>query len=74
MLEMVTVDYAFVVREASGETRALYDRHVFGVFSEKVWTDTLTAAGFEAQAKPFKPDVDHETAPALLLRNVLRAH
>ncbi len=57
----VVTDYAFLVRDTSDRTRVLRDRHVLGLFPSRVWTETLTAAGFEAQAQPFQPDVDHDT-------------
>lgn len=46
-----TVDYAYLLR-SHGETQAVYDRHVEGLFSESTWLALLLEAGFEAGALP----------------------
>jgi SAM-dependent methyltransferase len=39
------VDYAFLLREANGEVRAVHDRHVEGLFPRAAWLDAFAAAG-----------------------------
>jgi hypothetical protein len=54
-------DYAFLVREADGSTRALHDRHLEGLFAEAEWLRLLTAAGFDARALRYRhSEVEHE--------------
>ena len=38
-------DFAFLLRE-NGEVRAVHDRHVFGLFSAKLWCEMATQVGF----------------------------
>jgi SAM-dependent methyltransferase len=47
-------DYAFLVREVDGSTRALHDRHLEGLFAEAEWLRLLAAAGFAAQALRYR--------------------
>jgi SAM-dependent methyltransferase len=39
------VDYAFLLREANGDVRAVHDRHVEGLFPRAVWLDVFASAG-----------------------------
>jgi SAM-dependent methyltransferase len=43
------VDYAYLLREG-GDTRAVHDRHVEGLFSRGDWLRLLSEAGFDARA------------------------
>jgi hypothetical protein len=43
------VDYAFLLREADGDVRAVHDRHVEGLFPRATWLEVLAAAGLEAK-------------------------
>lgn len=43
------VDYAFLLREANGEVRAVHDRHVEGLFPRATWLEAFAAAGLEAK-------------------------
>jgi SAM-dependent methyltransferase len=43
--EIVT-DFAYLLRERDGSTRALHDRHRFGLFSRTTWLGLMTEAGF----------------------------
>jgi hypothetical protein len=48
-----TVDYACLLREADGSTRAVHDRHEEGLFPRAVWLRILSEAGFEPASIPF---------------------
>jgi SAM-dependent methyltransferase len=41
-----TVDYVIVTHEAGGETQAVLDRHIEGLFARDAWVTLLRAAGF----------------------------
>ena len=43
------VDYAILLRDASGATRVVHDRHVEGLFPRATWLHLLAEAGFEAR-------------------------
>ncbi len=43
------VDYAYLLREASGEVRAVHDRHVEGLFTRDEWLRWIAEAGFEVE-------------------------
>jgi hypothetical protein len=47
------VDFAYLLREADGRVRAIYDRHFCGLFSRRDWLRLLAQAGFAGQAAPF---------------------
>jgi SAM-dependent methyltransferase len=42
------VDYAFLLREANGDVRAVHDRHIEGLFPRATWLETFDAAGLSA--------------------------
>jgi SAM-dependent methyltransferase len=42
------VDYAFLLREATGDVRAVHDRHVEGLFTRAQWLSWFAAAGMPA--------------------------
>jgi SAM-dependent methyltransferase len=42
------VDYAFLLREANGEVRAVHDRHVEGLFPRAQWLGAFESAGLSA--------------------------
>jgi len=44
------VDYAFLMREATGEVRVVHDRHVEGLFPRAHWLEWLEASGLEASS------------------------
>ena len=46
------VDYAILVREPGGETRAVHDRHELGLFPEDTWLRLLREAGLEPLELP----------------------
>ncbi|MXZ70611.1 MAG: class I SAM-dependent methyltransferase [Acidobacteria bacterium] len=53
------VDYAFLVRDRDGSARAVYDRHVEGLFTRQCWLDLLDEVGFDARTVPFvHPEVE----------------
>jgi SAM-dependent methyltransferase len=44
-----TVDYVIVTHDISGESQAVLDRHVEGLFARDVWLNLLRAAGFAVE-------------------------
>ena len=44
------VDYAFLLREANGDVRAVHDRHLEGVFPRQTWLDLFAGAGLVASS------------------------
>lgn len=42
------VDYAFLLRDSSGDCRAVHDRHVEGLFSRADWLTAFAHAGLDA--------------------------
>ena len=53
-----TADYAYLLREESGEVRAVHDRHTCGLFTKDNWLELMQAAGFEAEYRNLPhPDV-----------------
>ena len=48
------VDFAYLLRDESGEVRVETDRHHLGLFSRSEWLETIQQAGFEASAIPFE--------------------
>jgi SAM-dependent methyltransferase len=52
-------DYAFLLRTPDGDTRAVHDRHVEGLFARARWLEWFAEAGLraECQRDPFGRDV-----------------
>jgi len=48
------VDFAYLLREADGQVRGEYDRHVHGLFAREDWLRLLREAGFRARGVPFE--------------------
>ncbi len=48
--DVVTTEYAFVIREVTGEVRYAAETHISGLFAEATWLRLLGEAGFEAEA------------------------
>jgi SAM-dependent methyltransferase len=48
------VDFAYLLRDESGQVRCEYDRHVFGLFPRATWLRLMGEAGFSAQAVVFE--------------------
>jgi SAM-dependent methyltransferase len=48
------VDFAYLLREASGEVHVEYDRHQLGLFSREEWRRNIEEAGFEARTATFE--------------------
>ncbi len=48
------VDYAHLLREADGTTRAVHDRHIEGLFPRADWLRLLTDVGFDARVVAFE--------------------
>ena len=44
------VDYAFLLREANGDVRAVHDRHIEGLFPRATWLTAFEAAGLTAKS------------------------
>jgi trans-aconitate methyltransferase len=51
---LITTDYAYLIRERDGATRAVHDRHIGGLFSRADWLHWLAAAGFEPSVRPLE--------------------
>jgi SAM-dependent methyltransferase len=49
--ETIVTDYAFLIRDAQGDTRVVHERHTHGLFPHQVWLDTMAAVGFEPHCK-----------------------
>ncbi len=47
------VDYAYLLRERDGSTRAVADRHIEGLFPRAVWLRLFAEVGFETTIVPF---------------------
>jgi SAM-dependent methyltransferase len=47
------VDFTYLLREGQQQVRALYDRHIFGLFPRDTWLRLLQEAGFNAETRPF---------------------
>ena len=45
------VDYAFLLREANGDVRAVHDRHIEGLFPRGTWLEAFRAAGLPATSE-----------------------
>ena len=52
--ETCIADYAFMIRDYNGEVRVVHDRHTHGLFSRRVWLDSLSAVGFTPHAKVYE--------------------
>lgn len=52
-----TADYAYLIREATGEVRTIHDRHTCGLFTKQTWLNLMTEAGLEAEYRNL-PDPD----------------
>jgi SAM-dependent methyltransferase len=46
-------DFAYLLREGSGDVEVVKDRHFNGLFSETEWLGVLSDVGFEARLIPF---------------------
>lgn len=47
-------DFVYLLREGDGPVRSVYERHVFGLFSRKLWLDLIAEAGFASRAASFE--------------------
>lgn len=52
--ETAVTEYSFLIREENGDVRAVYERHLHGLFERKVWLDTLARVGFEPHEKVYE--------------------
>jgi SAM-dependent methyltransferase len=43
-------DYVYLLRDAAGHVRSIYDRHIEGLFSQREWLNALSDAGCDPQA------------------------
>lgn len=48
------VDFAYLLRESSGEVRVEHDRHICGLFARDQWLAAAESVGFQAQARPLE--------------------
>jgi SAM-dependent methyltransferase len=61
------VDFAYLLRDSTGEVRAEHDRHVCGVFDRKTWLGLLQDVGFLPEVRSTE-DVDHAGGELFLAR------
>ena len=54
----VVTHYTFLVRDAAGDVRTLYERHVTGLFGRATWVQRLAEAGFEVEVEEEVTDDD----------------
>ena len=59
------VDYAFLLREGSGEVRAVHERHIEGLFARARWLEWFAAAGLSVRS-----DIDQWGRDVFLARAV----
>jgi len=57
--ETCVSDYAFLIRDTTGDVTVVHDRHLHGLFPRQVWLDTLASVGFE----PHSETVEHPDLP-----------
>jgi SAM-dependent methyltransferase len=62
--------YSFLVRDADGSVRSLYERHDFGVFPRATWERLLDAAGFDLRV--VEERTSEERTPRLLFVGIKR--
>ena len=48
---------AFVMRDANGDIRVEYDRHIEGLFPRAAWLDAFNGAGARVDIDPWGRDV-----------------
>lgn len=48
-----TVDYVYVLRDATGSITVEHDRHIEGLFAREEWLQVLRDVGFEPRVEPF---------------------
>jgi hypothetical protein len=51
------VEFAFLLRDGKS-VRAVHDTHVEGLFSRRLWLDTLRGAGFDVELVSGSPEAD----------------
>lgn len=51
--ELITVDYAYLLKDGPGSVEVVYDRHVEGLFSRETWLALLTEVGVYPNVVPF---------------------
>lgn len=54
----VAVHYSFLLRDADGSVRAVYERHDTGLFSRATWERLLAEVGFAVEVVPEATDED----------------
>jgi len=60
-------DMAYVLRNESGDVEVLHDRHVMGLFPQRVWLELIAAAGFEPLAIPYEHSLECATGHDVFL-------
>ena len=70
---VITVEYAYLLREEDGSVRVIHDRHVEGLFPRQLWLDLLTETGFDAEPISFEhSEVGHTLEVFVARRPPLR--
>lgn len=52
--ETYIADLAYLLKDEDNAVEVVHDRHIMGLFSRKVWMQTIASAGFEPLAVPFE--------------------
>jgi len=65
-----TADFAYLLRDRSGQVRAERDLHLNGLFARDQWTDWLAGAGFWPEIRPARYDVEDGGGELFLARRV----
>ena len=64
--DVITTDYAFMLRAADGQVSHHHETHVTGLFAEARWVALLDEAGFEVEVLREETDEDREPRHAFL--------
>ena len=65
--DVYVTDMAYLLRDESGATEVVHDRHVMGLFPRAVWLDLIAATGFEPLAVPFEHGSSSDTGREVFL-------
>jgi SAM-dependent methyltransferase len=57
-------DFAYLLRDETGDVRVVHDRHICGLFPRATWLQLLNDVGFKAE---IRPGIEDETAPDIFV-------
>lgn len=52
--ELISTDYVFVLRDQNLDVRTVHERHLHGLFAQRVWLGLLAEAGFQPESRVFE--------------------